>query len=229
MQEPVTKAWTFLRWTRVLGFSGVAIFLAALGIALALCAPTYRLYPGSWELPLSRLDVVGIDSRGRIYTYSRWTHRIQVYSGSGRFVRAWSAILGTFRITRQDTIRGLSGAAVYTYSLDGRLLDKEKYNRYVHHEEFDENAEILDPAGNTYRILPWPAVWPRVEKVSRAGVREVVISQPLWMWLIQVPVPVFFYALFGVALFWTCHFAERRHRGRVGAEAQGQRGTPYLG
>jgi len=213
-------------WAKVCKVVSVAICLLAFGIMLALCAPAYRLYPSNTELPLSRVDAVAIGKNGQVYTYSRWTHRVQVYSSEGLFVCGWSAIIDTFRITPEGTIRAKCGQNVRTFSPTGELLSTERYDRNVHYSEFYpvQDPKVTKAGGTTYRVMPWSAIWPRVEKVSPGGEREVVISQPASMWLIQVPVPVFFYFLCGIGLYWTWYFAKRRYNKRFAFEASNRSG-----
>ena len=204
-------------WVRACHICGIILTVLGFGLSMCVNGFTFPLFPSTVELPSSRIHAIALDSQGRIYTYSQYTYRLQVYSPQGEFIRGFSSHgLSACRIDSQGHLRGVGGNWVFTYTLDGDLLRKERYDPDVHGEEFYARGDerITDASGNTYGVMPWPMIWPRVEKVSSSGNRVIVISQPLWMWLIQSPFPVFVYIFCGIGLYWTWYFVERRYNKR---------------
>jgi len=202
------------RWVRYC--HAIAVVTMSVGFAIVLASiPIYRLCSSATRLPLGSLDAMAV-VKGQIYTHSRVTDRVQVYTGRGQFVRGFFVPRGIVVVDDNERIRVWAGHDVISYTPDGALVGKERYDRDVHHKEFypRRDRKMMDAAGNTYRMMPWSTVWPRVEKVSPGGKREVVISQPFWLWLIQVPFPAFIYAFCGIGLYWTWYFVGRRYKKR---------------
>src|SRR5690349_10595702 len=93
----------------------------------------YRVQPDWEKLPsgYTHLDVVGIgvDSKDRVYVYTRAQPRVIVYDSDGRFVRSWGEDLFTARthgltIASDDSVYCVDEGShvVYRFSPEGKLL-----------------------------------------------------------------------------------------------------------
>jgi hypothetical protein len=210
---------TVPHWTRCCQNIGTGLMVLALIITLAFTV----LYRHCWvhaDMPLGSIDAIAVDKRGQVYTHSQVTDCIRVYTERGEYIRGFSVPRGGFRIGDDHTIRMYTAQNVISYTLDGVIIGKERYVRATHQTELQDRPsnEVMDTAGNTYRIMPWSAVWPRVEMISVDGRREVVISQPFWLWSIQWPCPAFIYFFCGACLFWIGYFTGRKYKNTVASE-----------
>src|SRR5690349_5455790 len=94
---------------------------------------SYQVQPDWEKLPsgLTHLDVVGIgvDSKDRVYVYTRAQPRVVVYEADGRFVRSWGEDRFTARthgltIAPDDSVYCVDEGShvVYKFSPEGTLL-----------------------------------------------------------------------------------------------------------
>ena len=218
-------------WARICLWAGLVVvaFGFARGFGIEILQEPLELFPPEMELPLGRLDTIAVDKEGNIYCHSRFSDRIQIYAPDGRFIRGFNVQLSTFRIDGNENIRGYAGGEVLTYNLEGELLKKEPYDREVHGEEFYDTFErdVTDASGNLYRIMPFPTISSRVEKITPEGKRTVVMSQPLYLRLVQAPFPVFVYIFLGFCLIWTYLIVKHLHnkKRKQQRKSQGRRVT----
>ncbi len=214
LKATIFVASTVPYWVRVCNVAGIILFAFLIFLFIG---SVYPFYPSTFELPISRLDTIALDQQGRIYTHSRFTNRIQVYTPEGQFIRGFSVRASVFRIGPQQIIRTQSGNKMFTYTLAGELVGEEPFDRANYRKEFEDRPDdkVTDSDGNVYRVMPWPTFKPRVEKLPPNREREIVIQQPRWMNLIQVPLPGFIYGFCGLCLYVTSHLAARTCKKRL--------------
>ena len=193
-------------WVRIGIVAGAVVIVLSLFFIIISSSNIIALFPSTLELPISRLDTIALDQQGRIYTHSRFTMRVQVYTPEGQFIRGFSVRASVFRIGPQQIIRTQSGNKMFTYTLAGELVGEEPFDRANYRKEFEDRPDdkVTDSDGNVYRVMSWPSYNPRVEKLSPNGDREVIISQPLWMGFIQ-SAPGFICFFCGLGLVMICH------------------------
>jgi len=161
--------------------------------------------PGSdFEMPLSRLEGVAVDSSGNVYCGTQAYGRVQKYDPDGRFL--WSLRIdaggGVFRIrvNQYDELEVVTARTGLFYLCSSEMQLIEKYDIDVHEvfEDFGAEGEkqCRGPDGSIYRVGPsW--LFPSIVRIAPSGEETTVISVPLHKWFFMAPCPAWLFALGG--------------------------------
>jgi hypothetical protein len=147
---------------------------------------TPHLFTGL-RFPLAGLTGIAVDDEN-IYTISQGYGRLQVFDKRGNFVRGWFGPFskGTFWINiykNNNLSVVISDGEEYIYSIDGKLLKKSGHpDEYIRQ---DKN-ETYDSEGNLYISID--SFRSKVIKFSPSGKVDSVVSDPIWLSLIKVPI-----------------------------------------
>ena len=174
----------------------VFVVLFALGWAVVALSD-YAMLSSDTELPIGGPSHIAVDNRGRIYVVSDVYYRVQIYSSSGKFIRAVHV-----PYLRSSEVAVTSSGCIYTRGPRG---DIAIYNCRIPtgvatgsargqigpmtHDQFVRQIESRSLAhGLEHASLSW--FWPRI--VDRRNSRQpaVVYRMPWYLWIINVPFPV---------------------------------------
>ena len=174
------------------------------GFAMAVIPPLQRLVSPRTELPLGDLMDIAVDGRGRVYCAAGAYQRIQVYDPTRRFIRGWF-------------VWGFSGYGAVWIGPDGLHVAVPKQNK---HYLYDANGQVLqtwndgdracdlhaaqgrrrltDAQGTVYEIARYSVIFPRVVKTVGSGPAETAVSTPLYLWILQAPLPAWIFFAIGI-------------------------------
>ena len=194
----------------ILGFAGWfgAFVLAGFGVT--------GLVPSHIELPLGVIDNIAVDDAGRVYCAAGPYARVQVYSAEGKFIRGIHSRSRGGGITYIEIDpEGLLHVATarnrwhYVFDRQGRLLSRVQDEKYYDRLSEDK-ADAYDKAGDRYKVSP-SVFWPRVLRIDPSGNAQTVVSTPILLWFIMMPLPAWLFALIGMVLI---DLPDRLARGR---------------
>lgn len=156
--------------------------------------------------PLGIPGGIAVDVAGRIYYVSNSYNRIQVYDKNGRFLRGWFfTIPGNLSKTVQVIIDEKNrihveagyyketypindpNRKVYTvFTQNGKLLERrsETFSYMKIPDAFERKA----PDGNIHKVKH-RLFFPKVLRISPSGKEIVIVSDPIYLKLIDFPVP----------------------------------------
>jgi len=178
-------------------FTGLAVCSVLLAFA---SHDLGRLLAPDIELPLSGIDAIAVDQRGNLYCTSRGYMRIQVYDKEGSFIEGLYIPMSvfSFHVDPDDCLHVWSNYKQYRkYNPDRQLAVQEENSTFPIPLEYGTGRvqEAKDVAGNTFEVGRWSWIWPYVTKTTPDGETRVLISQPLYLWLMRWPQPAWLYMM----------------------------------
>lgn len=183
----------------ILGFAGWfgAFVLGGFGLT--------GLVPSHIELPLGHICDMAVDETGRIYCAAGPYARVQVYSAEGEFIRGIPSRSRGGGVTHIEIdSEGLLHIAIsrkswhYVFDQHGRVLRSFQDPRYYDRLSGDK-GQLCDKVGNRYKVSP-SVFWPRVLRIDPSGNAQTVVSTPIPLWFIMMPLPAWLFALMGMVL-----------------------------
>lgn len=143
---------------------------------------------------------VQVDQRDRLYVYSHFYGRIQVFDSKGQFLYSLGGFgnrtrvgLLTYALDRDNRLQVTVGETSWLFDAEGNLLDSAT-------AFLPSPFNNSDQEGNYYRVQNgW--FYPRIIKVQPNNTRVTVISTPFWEWARSGPLPAFIWMLLGVGGF----------------------------
>lgn len=177
--------------------AGLVGFFSTFFCGLGLC----RWVPGNVALPLSTVESIAVDSKGRIYCALAAHGRIQQYSANGRYLRGWwidtsggffKLKVDSDRLVVQTARTGLR----YVFDGNGKLLSQKRLNASL--DDFRDGPHV-DSAGNRYSVAN-PDLFPRITKKSRSDHSQVLVSIPIYLWPLSGPLPGWLSVAIGIML-----------------------------
>ena len=170
--------------------------------------------PPTVELPLGGLNQIAVDARERIYCSSDAYARIFIYNTQGEYQTSiyTTSVLGSnkFAIDRQGYVHtGLEQGDIHRiYNRSGEMIAREEHYAPVECEHYMISNETVETEASVdYAIGAWSWLYPTVVRVDQGRDREVVVSQPLYLWIVKMPVPVM--PIGALSLFAAGYFANR--------------------
>lgn len=157
-----------------------------------------RLFSSKTQFPLGDIGGIAVDGKGRIYLTVQRYNRIQVYSNKGDFLQGWFIGLGggDFNIWLEDDnqIHTISErtSTHKIFDLNGQIVKSTKIRSDQEYMALHQKAGGLkeqDAYGNSYSILS-PKWFPKVVKLTPEGEQFVLIQDPLYLWLVKMPQPL---------------------------------------
>ena len=195
----------------------LVFFVGLLGLAAAFGAWPLTKICGDRELPLGRFSSIAVDSSKNIYCVSEAYHRVQQYDENGTFLRAYAVGRKFFDLYIDDDKNVYAwdqGRWYYKYDSEAQLIAEGDDAKPPVSKEYDgrDVKEAVDGEGNIYRIARFSWVLPRVTRQSPSGERSVVVSQALYLWLIQWPFPALLFTTVAVVYGLIVHWRRKRRR-----------------
>jgi len=192
----------------VIGLLGLFGFMNGF---LTSCGLSFWVTPQT-ELPLGDPGPVAVDNQGNIYLAVKFYYRIQKYSPDGVFLKGWPSHdnnprmrvneNGQLEIANDNRNRSSDNPDTLTiFDSDGNIINTKTENSC--YELFGKSCEHFcrDKNGNTYSIHS--KYWrPYVIKTAPSGKKTKVIASPLYLWMIQGPLPAWLFFAVGLILFW---------------------------
>ena len=190
---------------RVGGFLMIFGFAGWLGAFVFAGFGVTGLVPSHIELPLGVIDDIAVDDAGRVYCVAGPYARVQVYGAEGKFIRGiHSSSRGGGVTYIEIDPEGLLNIAIarkrwhYVFDQQGRMLSRVQDERYYDLLSGDK-GQVYDKAGDRYKVSP-SVFWPRVLRIDPSGNAQTVVSTPILLWFIMMPLPAWFFALIGMVL-----------------------------
>ncbi len=163
----------------IVGIVGLLGFASVFGVEFLV------KLPGDIELPLGGFSSIGINRQGHIYCVSDNYRRVQIYDGSGNFIRACE-------IPSSDSELYIdSQGNIYVWSDNHKGVYWKYDNNGVKVAEGEDAKppvspdyngkyieEVIDSNGNTYKIASFSWLFPRVIKQTPSGERTEIVHQP---------------------------------------------------
>lgn len=155
------------------------------------------------EFPLGNPGGLAIDSRGRIYLGLQAYGRVQLYSGEGRFIRGFlvptDGVINIW-VDENDALHADLSRVYQIFDSGGRLLRSERIVLADHGIRLSRKAPGTmqsDTSGNTYELRDreW---FPKVVKTTSDGREELVIQNPIHLWIMGSPQPALTVAAVGM-------------------------------
>lgn len=178
------------------------IILSAIGFLFGLFSAKGSYRNLRFEFPLSIINSIAVDDEGRIYCGLGFYSRVQVYNQNGKFLMSWhvDAYEGGFdiKIDEKDylLVETYRGKRRYHFSLNGTLMKTEVLEEIGH----ERIREVTDPFGNFYSIK-CSFLGPSIVKKTK-GSTELIIRTPWYLWFLQFPFPLIFFAILGGIFCW---------------------------
>jgi len=173
------------------------------------------------RFPLNNIDDLAVDSKGRIYTESGFSSRLQVYSPSGKFLRGWfsGSCSGVcqMEIDNDDyihvyTARGANYGNHYVYDETGKLIRKTDLQETESYKYKNEANENVDHLGNRYQFGD-RYFFAKIVRTNPSGDIDLVIENPLYLKLFE-PTFVFFSVVTALVLLSLIELQKRVNRKR---------------
>lgn len=145
------------------------------------------------RFPLNNINDMAVDSKGRIYTESGFSSRLQVYSPSGKFLRGWfsGSFSGKCRLELDNndyihvyTARGARYGNHYVYDEMGKLIKKTDLQETESHKYKSEANENVDHLGNRYQFGD-RYFFAKIVRTNPSGDIDLVIGNPLYLKLFE--------------------------------------------
>ncbi len=155
------------------------------------------------RLPNSGFDHIAVDSQDRIYCYSLFYRRMQLFDKNGQFLRGWFVDIpgGSYNMVTDDkdnlAIASLVSKTKYFFDSYGKLIKKTYFDDYYAEFGSTWKNEPKDKLGNVYKKQT-AVLFPKVVKITPEGKEIILIKEPFSLWLIRMPFPgfVFMFASF---------------------------------
>ena len=198
-------------------FARLLMIIGLIGLVSSLSLPS-GLIPDSFEMPLSGLEGLAVDSEGNIYCGVQYYSRFQVYNAQGKFLygKCFNSGKGAFKIKINSNddleIMTYRGKRKYLFDKDGTLLSKSKYfSSYAVGFEQVDNFYCYDRKQKiTYQIKPilLPSIilahstliapfGSHIVKIDSSGKETVIIKTPFYKWLFTGLFPAILFILIG--------------------------------
>jgi len=195
----------------------LVFFVGLLGFAAAFGTWPLRMISGSdTELPLGGFSSIFVDSRKNIYCVSEEYVRVQQYDENGTFLRAYVMPRGFSHvyIDDDDNVYAWYQGRYFKYDSEAQLIAEGDDAKPPVAKDYSGQRvkEVVDGEGNIYRIARFSWVLPRVTRQSPSGERSVVVSQALYLWLIQWPFPALLFTTVAVVYGLIVHWRRKRRR-----------------
>lgn len=185
------KPWEITKYLLVVVVSLWAMNFCTTIVCSCFAAAEVRLVSSSVRFPLADATAIAVDTRGRVYCWSRLYSRLQVYDKNGQFLRGW--FLGTASSCPNMTVD--SNDILYvetatnehvTFDVNGILLGRS--NRAL--REKPSNYQSKDSDGNIYKThKSWIS---EILKVSPSGEKSLLVSDPFYLKFVAAIFPTFF-------------------------------------
>ncbi|MHC4864745.1 MAG: hypothetical protein ACYTEX_11700 [Planctomycetota bacterium] len=123
-------------------------------------------------------------------------NRLQVFGSDGEFLSGWFVGVpkGAHAVFRDDTnnicVASRDRKTAVIFDSKGKVVGRKRISP-LFFEAYDQraNKETKDDFGNSYRIED-AFLFPKITKVAPNGERDVLVKDPLGLWLVTVPIPV---------------------------------------
>jgi hypothetical protein len=151
------------------------------------------------HFPLGKPRYLALDENGNIYCFSDLYNRLQIYDKTGQFIRGWFLPSNNFLFVdpNDETLNVITSEDSHlVYDMYGNLINTLKEEKGYYRLNYLSYAkkEARDSQTNTYKFES-VIFSTKITKISPDGKKTTVISEPLLMWLLRTPFPVFLYII----------------------------------
>ena len=183
------------------GLLGV-VNLLALPLCHGLSYAKIRTISTKIRFPLSEsVEDLAVDKNNNIIVFIRDYSRLQIYRNSGTLLRGW--FVDTGRVAPRINIDpnnhihlATMGDKHYVFDTYGNLLREFKEEGiFENFCQMDTPVKTRDSRGNAYKLsITFFRTY--IFKITPEGFKEIVISDPIYVWLFRWMFPNIFFCIF---------------------------------
>lgn len=154
------------------------------------------------EFPLGEIKDMAIDKHQRLVCYTRFHHRIQIYTTDGEFLNGWFVDASThgvnIDIDDNNNIHVMThGDIHYVFAFGGKFISKEKgngfYNPFKNYNR-NKNRENKDAQGNSYYYRE-KIFRTQIIKVTPLEEEIIIATEPFYALPFRLPFPGFLFVI----------------------------------